>query len=130
LGEVLPFPQAKVRLSAESVMLADRNLHCAAASPARLGVMGMAFEDKEAELGLLLTRMQNEPKDWHETLRSDPPEAQRAQGLWDASAQCIALRGQSFPSRYRLVEDGLVRGLFKSFASEYQASHRYPPRPL
>ena len=28
--------------------------------------MGMAFEDKEAELGLLLTRMQNEPKDWHE----------------------------------------------------------------
>jgi hypothetical protein len=28
--------------------------------------MGMAFEDKEAKLGLLLTRMQNEPKDWHE----------------------------------------------------------------
>jgi hypothetical protein len=28
--------------------------------------MSMAFEDKEAELGLLLTRMQNEPKDWHE----------------------------------------------------------------
>jgi hypothetical protein len=27
---------------------------------------GMAFEDKEAELGLLLTRMQNEPKDRHE----------------------------------------------------------------
>ena len=26
----------------------------------------MAFEDKEAELGLLLTRMQNEPDDWHE----------------------------------------------------------------
>jgi hypothetical protein len=26
----------------------------------------MAFEDKEAELGLLLTRMQNEPKDRHE----------------------------------------------------------------
>jgi hypothetical protein len=26
----------------------------------------MAFEDKEAELGLLLTRMQNEPQDWHE----------------------------------------------------------------
>ena len=27
---------------------------------------GMAFEDKEAELGLLLTRMQNEPDDLHE----------------------------------------------------------------
>jgi hypothetical protein len=26
----------------------------------------MAFEDKEAELGLLLTRMQNEPDDLHE----------------------------------------------------------------
>jgi hypothetical protein len=26
----------------------------------------MSFEDKEAELGLLLTRMQNEPEDWHE----------------------------------------------------------------
>jgi hypothetical protein len=26
----------------------------------------MAFEDKEAELGLLLTRMQNEPEDRHE----------------------------------------------------------------
>jgi hypothetical protein len=26
----------------------------------------MAFEDKEAELGLLLTRMQNEPVDLHE----------------------------------------------------------------
>ena len=26
----------------------------------------MAFEDKEAELGLLLTRMQNEPEDWRE----------------------------------------------------------------
>jgi hypothetical protein len=26
----------------------------------------MAFEDKEAELGLLLTRMQNEPQDLHE----------------------------------------------------------------
>jgi hypothetical protein len=26
----------------------------------------MAFEDKEAELGLLLTQMQNEPDDWHE----------------------------------------------------------------
>ena len=26
----------------------------------------MAFEDKEAELGLLLTQMQNEPEDWHE----------------------------------------------------------------
>jgi hypothetical protein len=26
----------------------------------------MAFEDKEAELGLLLTRMQNEPEDLHE----------------------------------------------------------------
>ena len=26
----------------------------------------MAFEDKEAELGLLLTRMLNEPKDPHE----------------------------------------------------------------
>jgi hypothetical protein len=26
----------------------------------------MAFEDKEAELGLLLTRMQNEPTDRHE----------------------------------------------------------------
>jgi hypothetical protein len=26
----------------------------------------MAFEDKEAELGLLLTEMQDEPEDWHE----------------------------------------------------------------
>jgi hypothetical protein len=26
----------------------------------------MSFEDKEVELGLLLTRMQNEPQDWHE----------------------------------------------------------------
>jgi len=26
----------------------------------------MAFEDKEAELGLLLTQMQNEPEDRHE----------------------------------------------------------------
>ena len=26
----------------------------------------MAFEDKEAELGVLLTRMQNEPQDRHE----------------------------------------------------------------
>ncbi len=26
----------------------------------------MAFEDKEAELGLLLTRMQTEPTDWGE----------------------------------------------------------------
>jgi hypothetical protein len=26
----------------------------------------MSFEDKEAELGLLLTRMQNEPDDLHE----------------------------------------------------------------
>jgi hypothetical protein len=26
----------------------------------------MAFEDKEAELGLLLTKMQDEPEDWHE----------------------------------------------------------------
>ena len=26
----------------------------------------MSFEDKEAELGLLLTRMQNEPEDYHE----------------------------------------------------------------
>lgn len=26
----------------------------------------MAFEDKEAELGVLLTRLQNEPDDWHE----------------------------------------------------------------
>jgi hypothetical protein len=70
-------------------MLADRNLRCAAdvpcgpivepgfplilvlwasvkANPARLGVMGIAFEDKEAKLGLLLTRMQNEPQDLHE----------------------------------------------------------------
>jgi hypothetical protein len=28
--------------------------------------MTMAFEDKEAELGLLLTQMQNEPDDLHE----------------------------------------------------------------
>jgi hypothetical protein len=26
----------------------------------------MAFEDKEAELGVLLSRMQNEPRDRHE----------------------------------------------------------------
>ncbi|HWB45699.1 MAG TPA: hypothetical protein VG900_09685 [Hyphomicrobiaceae bacterium] len=26
----------------------------------------MSFEDKEAELGILLTRIQNEPEDWHE----------------------------------------------------------------
>ena len=26
----------------------------------------MAFEDKEAELGLLFTQMQDEPEDWHE----------------------------------------------------------------
>jgi hypothetical protein len=26
----------------------------------------MQFEDKEGELGLLLTRMQNAPHDWHE----------------------------------------------------------------
>jgi hypothetical protein len=26
----------------------------------------MAFEDKEAELGLLLTEMQDEPQDWRE----------------------------------------------------------------
>jgi hypothetical protein len=26
----------------------------------------MAYEDKEAELGVLLTRLQNEPDDWHE----------------------------------------------------------------
>jgi hypothetical protein len=26
----------------------------------------MAFEDIQAEVGLLLTRMQNEPEDWHE----------------------------------------------------------------
>ena len=26
----------------------------------------MAFEDKEAELGFLLTQMQDEPEDWHE----------------------------------------------------------------
>jgi hypothetical protein len=26
----------------------------------------MSFENKEAELGLLLTRMQDEPQDWHE----------------------------------------------------------------
>ena len=26
----------------------------------------MSFEDKEAELGLLLTQMQEEPEDWHE----------------------------------------------------------------
>ncbi len=26
----------------------------------------MSFEDKEAELGLLLTRMQSEPADWRE----------------------------------------------------------------
>jgi hypothetical protein len=26
----------------------------------------MSFEDKEAELGLLLTSMQNEAQDWHE----------------------------------------------------------------
>ena len=26
----------------------------------------MAFEDKEAELGLLFTRMQEQPEDWHE----------------------------------------------------------------
>jgi hypothetical protein len=26
----------------------------------------MPFEDKEGELGLLLTRMQNTPRDWHE----------------------------------------------------------------
>jgi hypothetical protein len=28
--------------------------------------MAMAFEDKEAEIGLLLTRMQNEPENRHE----------------------------------------------------------------
>ena len=26
----------------------------------------MAFKDKEAELGFLLTQMQDEPEDWHE----------------------------------------------------------------
>ncbi len=26
----------------------------------------MTFEDIQAEVGLLLTRMQNEPEDWHE----------------------------------------------------------------
>ena len=26
----------------------------------------MSFENKEAELGLLLTRMQDQPQDWHE----------------------------------------------------------------
>jgi hypothetical protein len=26
----------------------------------------MSFEDKEAELGVLLSRMQNEPENWHE----------------------------------------------------------------
>ncbi len=26
----------------------------------------MSFEDKEAELGLLLSQMQDEPEDWHE----------------------------------------------------------------
>jgi hypothetical protein len=26
----------------------------------------MSFEDKEAELGLLLTKMQSEPESWHE----------------------------------------------------------------
>jgi len=30
------------------------------------GAIAMSFEDKEAELGLLLTRMQNEPEDRHE----------------------------------------------------------------
>src|SRR5215468_6569337 len=30
------------------------------------GAIAMSFEDKEAELGLLLTRMQNEPEDCHE----------------------------------------------------------------
>jgi hypothetical protein len=30
----------------------------------------MAFEDKEAELGLLLTEMQDEPEDWHELYES------------------------------------------------------------
>ena len=36
----------------------------------------MAFEDKEAELGLLLTRMQNEPDDLHELYRADPAQAE------------------------------------------------------
>jgi len=35
----------------------------------------MAFEDKEAELGLLLTRMQNEPADLHELYLEIPSSA-------------------------------------------------------
>ena len=33
---------------------------------ARTDEVSMSFEDKEAELGWLLTRMQNEPADWGE----------------------------------------------------------------
>ena len=44
----------------------------------------MAFEDKEAELGMLFTQMQNEPEDWCE-LYEQIAEAQRVEGVWHAS---------------------------------------------
>ena len=47
----------------------------------------MAFEKLQSELGVLMTRMQNEPEDSARAVSRHSAEAQRAQGVWHALAR-------------------------------------------
>lgn len=69
----------------------------------------MSFEDKEAELGLLFSRIQNEPKDWGEVYE------QIRQKLNE-------LKAYGMPLPQDLVE--LERDLEAEFAAEKEDSDR------
>jgi hypothetical protein len=69
----------------------------------------MSFEDKEAELGLLFTRMQNEPEDWGE--------------LYELIRQKLnELKAYGMPLPQDLVE--FERDLEVEFAAEKEDSDR------
>ena len=69
----------------------------------------MAFEDKEAELGLLLTRMQSEPEDRHE--------------IYELIRQKLnELRAYGMPLPEDLVQ--FERDLEAEFAADAEDQHR------
>jgi hypothetical protein len=47
----------------------------------------MAFEDIEAEIGLLVTQMQNQPADLHELHLQIMQKLNELRGFWDAAAE-------------------------------------------
>ena len=69
----------------------------------------MSFEDKKAELGVLFTRMQNEPEDWGEVYQQ-------------IRFKLNELKAYGMPLAQDLVE--LERDLEAEFAAEKEAAER------